>query len=1477
MHDELGETVTGSDCGPEAECSPEAERGPGGHPGHAVPWLQIIRLHQAVAVRADRHFGLIEAQDQQSSRWSSLEDFQPSDLDGPWPVPEACIRSESFRSALAQDRGASLFLGGGCLLDWTAADEDGPARPQWRPLFYREVRLERVGDRFELIPRQPGWSVSPQLPRLIERLEVCPDDDLEGLAEALARAAASWQPPPGPSLDQRIVEALSERIPELACELAGQWPRDGAHDSPGPWILFAPDAADAGRTSPLICDYLQLEALLREGPSDPGGLRLLADCPVGQGLPVADALPLLPLNGVQRQVVERVLRGERLTVIDGPPGTGKSQVIVSLLLNAWVRGRSALVVSAADRAVDAIAERVRRFETGFPMVVRAGAGPCQDVAAILRRTIEWSDPAESGADVAGLLQQREALREERTRLLAALESGLHERMKASEAAVLAAYAESRTTRDALARQEAALIDEQTELGLGSFAPDRVDDALAATRGWLERMAHYRDLVRQDDQRRGDLEQQIRQCRRGRDQAVEQAGLPVSDGGDWNWLLEEPGPALLQDWEEGSLAYLCEPLEELLAPDGWREAYDRWPSAQAADDWAARAGALAAAVRALCQELSPELERVQRAGVAVEKQRVKLRGLGLPEDFDPNTRPIKGWLATHATLQGLAGTRADFLPWSPRSRLERHLRRLERQLLPSLPAAVLNSLGAMDERGRSRLVGVLEAVQRSGDLCAEWDEAQRLVGPLADRFRSLRRDAVALRLVDPPASVDPDAWIDLAARHEQAAILAGRASAAWRSRADQEKAQETLRRMAADWSDLVVDVPLLESWCRGPGQSFDATVRALAKEPDLSRVLAAREAFVSGALMRLQRSWESAAEHERSARRLAAELQDLPTPSDRSRAWRGECPEQALLHLADGSDEWLDPDDAFDRLDRVADWCVRWRLFQQEDRPCARKRSEAHLRAAMTRLEEALQLLPTGLASEHLHSLVASIREDPLMHWPLAALRDAYAGFGPEALRARIQCIESELEQRTLEYATAERLERLRTDDFVLGAVKALLEAVEQGPGGTGLQACPDFRAVLSVLPIWSVTAADLRVLPLEPGLFDIVVIDEAPQCTLTTLLPAIFRGRALVVAGDANLLPAIHGISAGEERALAARLRVEEWLPRLGHSGNDIHRAATDVLKGRQEVPITLDVVYRGHPEIVALANRCTGRRELRLPREPCDGNGFDGVSGVRMIAVAGSACPGADGRSWVNEAEAAKATELIRDLLEEGAENLGVVLISPFAAQRELLRERLAAMGIASGLLVAAPEELQGCERDVIVFSPVVAEGMPAMTRRWVDSPPNRLHLALTRARRAWFLVADIDHCIEQEGMLREVARQGRDMQRLRESGRARLELFTWMLLQGWAPKVRPRIGDLEVDFTWEPVPEQPLAIEVDDGESRLDTKRDKAREAYLYWMGYERVRIEAQAVVDDPLLEIARIRTYQAGPGVGPRQPIDQEAEMS
>ena len=39
-------------------------------------------------------------------------------------------------------------------------------------------------------------------------------------------------------------------------------------------------------------------------------------------------------------------------------------------------------------------------------------------------------------------------------------------------------------------------------------------------------------------------------------------------------------------------------------------------------------------------------------------------------------------------------------------------------------------------------------------------------------------------------------------------------------------------------------------------------------------------------------------------------------------------------------------------------------------------------------------------------------------------------------------------------------------------------------------------------------------LPFEPGIFDLVVIDEASQCDIASALPLLYRARRAVIIGD---------------------------------------------------------------------------------------------------------------------------------------------------------------------------------------------------------------------------------------------------------------------------------------------------------------------------------------------------------------------------
>ena len=79
---------------------------------------------------------------------------------------------------------------------------------------------------------------------------------------------------------------------------------------------------------------------------------------------------VVPLNEEQRSAVRSAFSND-LTVVTGPPGTGKSQIVTTVVANAWMRGQSVLFASYNHKAVDVVEDRVKRLSK-TPMMIRTG-------------------------------------------------------------------------------------------------------------------------------------------------------------------------------------------------------------------------------------------------------------------------------------------------------------------------------------------------------------------------------------------------------------------------------------------------------------------------------------------------------------------------------------------------------------------------------------------------------------------------------------------------------------------------------------------------------------------------------------------------------------------------------------------------------------------------------------------------------------------------------------------------------------------------------------------------------------------------------------------------------------------------------------------------------------------------------------------------------------------------------------------------
>ncbi len=270
--------------------------------------------------------------------------------------------------------------------------------------------------------------------------------------------------------------------------------------------------------------------------------------------------------------------------------------------------------------------------------------------------------------------------------------------------------------------------------------------------------------------------------------------------------------------------------------------------------------------------------------------------------------------------------------------------------------------------------------------------------------------------------------------------------------------------------------------------------------------------------------------------------------------------------------------------------------------------------------------------------------------------------------------------------------------------------------------------LFDLIPCWMASPeAVSAIFPMEK-LFDIVIFDEASQCFTERGIPAMFRGNQLVIAGDSQQL-----------------------------RPNDLYKARWDDIE-EDDIALEVDsllelceqylmnIKLKGHyrskkAELIAFSNEHFYKDGLRLLPDRMLVNKHEPA--IKYIKVDGI---------WENNTNRKEADKVIGIVKEHikllPNKSIGIVTFN--ARQQELILDLLdeetaqGVMVLPSSLMVKNIENVQGDERDIIIFSTAYAptksgKMMMQFGSLNIAGGENRLNVAVTRARESIIMVSSI------------------------------------------------------------------------------------------------------------------------------------------
>ncbi len=269
--------------------------------------------------------------------------------------------------------------------------------------------------------------------------------------------------------------------------------------------------------------------------------------------------------------------------------------------------------------------------------------------------------------------------------------------------------------------------------------------------------------------------------------------------------------------------------------------------------------------------------------------------------------------------------------------------------------------------------------------------------------------------------------------------------------------------------------------------------------------------------------------------------------------------------------------------------------------------------------------------------------------------------------------------------------------------------------------------LFTILPCWMCSPESASaIFPMEES-FDLVIFDEASQCFAERGIPAMYRGKQIVVTGDSmQLKPSDLYRVRWEEEDDTPELSIDSLLDLTRHYLPEVSLSGHYRSRSLELIDFSNEHFYKGKLRLLPDYNY-VNKVEPAINFLKADGIWEDGV----------------------NEKEGYIVIDQVFNSLKEAPENdIGIVTFN-FRQQGfilDLLEERAIKEGVTipDSLFVKNIENVQGDERDIIIFSVgYAADKKGKMKLQFgslnVEGGENRLNVAITRAREKVILVSSV------------------------------------------------------------------------------------------------------------------------------------------